>query len=529
MLESAGAITDHGEVLFERLSTAWEAFQRQARASIRILVVDDEAVVCQILSELFGMEGYQVDSAYSIAEARRRLATGRYDLMIVDKNLPDGSGLELIRSREAGTPYVPSVVITAYPTAETVVEALTAGASDYLAKPFEEMEHVRARVQSLIDRRLARRLNDRMVQDLTQVLSQGGADRRTVAEIARQLFAFKRDLNARPAVLVVEDDLSVADVIRASLKEAKFRAEVATHLAPAKIWLTRHDGPLTALLSVELPEAMTVIRELKQTDPLLEVVVTSGSTDTDLALQAVAAGAADYVLRPFEGIEVLRARMQRAIARARRRRLYLHLIATLYRAAKAAGEEHAQAFLDGLAAQSGATLEGEVPAGVELPAEEIDLSDLFESEVELDITVEPELQIPPEVVIRPAGPEDEALPLIEAQPIGEDRRRAPRIPAALEVRFRTHDASDFAYAHLRDISTGGLFIQMDPAGIEAGTRLRVDLLLGWGQGPISLDAEVVRSVRSEQPGHSGIGVRFLDDATELEQVVRDLVRRTVPV
>ncbi len=519
---------DHGRVLLERLSTAWEAFQRRARASIRILVVDDEAIIGETLQALLEPEGYAVDTALTLSEAAARLATGAYDLMIVDKNLPDGSGLDLVRDAGTRFPYVPSMVMTAYPTAETVVEALTAGAADYLAKPFEEMDHVRSRVQALVDRRLSRRLTDRMVRDLTEVLSVGGQDQRRVAAIARRLFAFKKDLNARPAVLVVEDDLSVAEVIRGALREVNFRTEVATHLAPAKMWLSRPDGPLTALVSVELPEAMDVIRNLRRTDPLIEVVVTSGSADVDLALAAVSAGASDYVIRPFEGVEVLSARMQRVVARARRRRLHLHLIATLYNAAREAGEAEAESFLDRLAAESGVALDQSEPAEVALPAEEIDLSDLFESEEELDITVEPVASAPPEVIVRPAGPEDAALPLVEAEPLETDRRRGRRIPAALEVRFRTQDASDFAYAHLKDISTGGLFIRMDPTGLEVGQRLWVDLLLGWNREPIGLDARVVRTVVGESPEHSGVGVEILHGAPELESLVRSLLMQAVP-
>ena len=515
-------------MLLERLSTAWEAFQRRARASIRILVVDDEAVIREILAALLEPEGYAVDTAGTLEDAAARLGAGGYDLMIVDKNLPDGSGLDLVRGAGTRFPYVPSMVMTAYPTAETVVEALTAGAADYLAKPFEEMDHVLSRVQALLDRRLSRRLTDRMVRDLTEVLSVGGQDQRRVAAIARRLFAFKKELNARPAVLIVEDDLSVAEVIRGALREVNFRTEVATHLAPAKMWLSRPDGPLTALVSVELPEAMDVIRDLRETDPLIEVVVTSGSADVDLALAAVSAGASDYVIRPFEGVEVLRARMQRVVSRARRRRLHLHLIATLYSAAHEAGEAEAESFLDRLAAEAGVSVGASLPEEVTLPAEEIDLSDLFESEEELEITVEPVAAAAPEVVIRPAGPEDAALPLIEAEPLEADRRRGPRIPAALEVRFRTQDASDFVYAHLKDISTGGLFIRMDPTGLEVGQRLRVDLLLGWNQEPIPLDARVVRTVSGASPEHSGVGVEILEGARKLEAVVRNLVTRAIP-
>ena len=518
-------------MLLDRLAPAWERFQEAARAAVRILVVDDEAAIRQVLVELLGSAGYAVDEAEHLGAARAALE-GPYDLVVVDKNLPDGSGLDLVSELTEARRRIPCLVITGYPSAATVVDALTAGAVDYLAKPFDDVTHVLARVESVINRRLADQLNGRMVRDLSAALGGEKTERRTVAEVSRQLFAFKRGLGRRPGVLVVEEVPAVAEVVRRTLEAARLNVEVVGDLAAARAWLARPDGPLTALVSVDIPASLPLVRDLRAADPLLEVVVTSGAADTEIALGAVAMGATDYVLRPFEGVEVLRSRMQRAVARARRRRLYLHLLATLYRAATRAGE-HQAAFLATLEAD--ARRSPEVPEeGVALEPEEVDLSDLFASEAELEVEVTPVEPAQPQVIFRPAGPEDADLPLVEADAVdGLNRRADRRVEATLEVRFHSPEAdaeARFIYSHLRDVSAGGMFIHLQPP-LPVGTRLSIEVLLGWSAEPVQVSGEVVRRVDADpkHPGRAGVGVRLSGPGQQaLATLVARLAQRLYP-
>lgn len=510
-------------MLFERLGTAWQAFQSRIRAEVRVLVVDDEPSVRTLLADVLEAEGFAVDPDRTLASATRRLAGGGYDLVVVDKNLPDGSGIELVR--EAARADVPAVLVTAYPSASTVVDALSAGAKDYLAKPFEDVTVAAARLASVVDRRLAERLNARMVRDLSQAVEAGGPDQARVGRVAAQLFAFKRDLGRRPGVLVVEDNPAVAEVVRRILGEANLTAETASDLDAARAWLEHPDGPLTALVSVDIPASLALVRDLKRMDPLLEVVVTSGASDTELALGAIALGASDYVLRPFEGVDVLRARMQRAVARARRGRLRLNLLATLYRAAKEAGDAAAERLLAAMPEAPQQLSPGPVEL---LPAEDVDLSDLFAEEGEREVEVHPPVQ--PDVILRPVGPEDQDLPWVEGEPVEEDDRRAHRrVGASLEVRFREVGADDLLYTHLHDISASGLFVHLEHP-LPVGTHLSIEILLGWSTDPVRVHGEVVRSVEADpdHPGHTGIGVRLLEGTDDLRRVVDDLARRLVP-
>lgn len=107
----------------------------RGRRSPRVLVVDDEADLRELLElTLVGM-GLDVDCAADLGQARQLLASSRYALCLTDMRLPDGDGLSLVSEIGAAHPETPVAVITAFGSAETAVAALKAGAFDYLPKP----------------------------------------------------------------------------------------------------------------------------------------------------------------------------------------------------------------------------------------------------------------------------------------------------------------------------------------------------------------------------------------------------------
>jgi two-component system response regulator PilR (NtrC family) len=115
----------------------------------RVLVVDDEADLRELLElTLVGM-GLDVDCAADLAAARRLLAGGRYALCLTDMRLPDGMGLSLVTEIGAAYPDTPVAVITAFGSAENAVAALKAGAFDYLSKPVG-LDALRALVRSAL-------------------------------------------------------------------------------------------------------------------------------------------------------------------------------------------------------------------------------------------------------------------------------------------------------------------------------------------------------------------------------------------
>ena len=116
----------------------------------RVLVVDDEADIRELLDLTLARMGLEADCAGSLAEARRLLASHRYHLCLTDMRLPDGDGLELVRHISETVDDLPVAVITAHGSAENAVCALKAGAFDYIAKPVS-LEQLRGLVKSALE------------------------------------------------------------------------------------------------------------------------------------------------------------------------------------------------------------------------------------------------------------------------------------------------------------------------------------------------------------------------------------------
>ena len=123
--------------------------RRPEAYSARVLIVDDEPDIRELLELTLIRMGLGVDAVGSIAEAKSRLAEGKYDLCLTDMRLPDREGLALVRHVAALPLDVPVAVITAYGSAENAVAALKAGAFDYVSKPVG-LEQVRALVRSAL-------------------------------------------------------------------------------------------------------------------------------------------------------------------------------------------------------------------------------------------------------------------------------------------------------------------------------------------------------------------------------------------
>ena len=122
---------------------------RAQRSAQRVLVVDDEPDIRELLELTLAKMGLGVDSAGSVGEAKARLREHRYQLCLTDMRLPDGEGLDLVRHIATLPGDLPVAVITAHGSAENAVAALKAGAFDYVSKPVG-LGQLRALVRSAL-------------------------------------------------------------------------------------------------------------------------------------------------------------------------------------------------------------------------------------------------------------------------------------------------------------------------------------------------------------------------------------------
>ena len=116
----------------------------------RILVVDDEELIRDLLKMVLMDEGYTVVTAADGEEAIQRLESSPFDLVITDLVMPKVNGVEVLRAAKRIDPNYPVMVITGYPSVETVTKLVRLGAGDYLTKPFN-LDVVKVTVAKLLE------------------------------------------------------------------------------------------------------------------------------------------------------------------------------------------------------------------------------------------------------------------------------------------------------------------------------------------------------------------------------------------
>jgi two-component system, NtrC family, response regulator AlgB len=139
--------------------------ERADFAPLRILVIDDEANIRTTLSLLLESEGHAVVTRGTIQDALEAIAGQVFDLVFLDIRLGMDNGLDFLPALKAESPWAKVIVITAYASIETAVEAMRRGASDYLPKPFEP-----AQVLLVTDKVATQRQLERKVQTLQAAL-----------------------------------------------------------------------------------------------------------------------------------------------------------------------------------------------------------------------------------------------------------------------------------------------------------------------------------------------------------------------
>ena len=124
--------------------------RRPRGETVRVLVVDDEADIRELLDLTLARMGLSADCAATVAEARKFLEREHYGLCLTDMRLPDGEGLDIVRLIGAQYGQTPVAVITAFGSADNAVAALKAGAFDYLAKPVA-LDQLRSLIKSALN------------------------------------------------------------------------------------------------------------------------------------------------------------------------------------------------------------------------------------------------------------------------------------------------------------------------------------------------------------------------------------------
>jgi len=107
---------------------------------MKVLLVEDSLRLRELLADSIHQADWRVDAVASLGEALAAVAVSEYDLVLVDLGLPDGDGLDLVRTLRGKGLSLPIMVITARGAVDERIAGLDAGADDYLVKPFNHFE-----------------------------------------------------------------------------------------------------------------------------------------------------------------------------------------------------------------------------------------------------------------------------------------------------------------------------------------------------------------------------------------------------
>ncbi len=117
----------------------------------RALIIDDEGSLLEFLSLLLTQEGHEVQTAQSVERAREILADTSFDLVLCDIYMPDGNGMELLVEIREHHPETSVIMMTAYSSTKSAIEAMRLGAYDYVSKPFD-VDEVKVLVQKALEK-----------------------------------------------------------------------------------------------------------------------------------------------------------------------------------------------------------------------------------------------------------------------------------------------------------------------------------------------------------------------------------------
>src|SRR5438132_3355258 len=149
------------------------------REPARVLVVDDEESVVVTIKAILQLDGYEVSTSTTGAGARAMIREREYDLVLTDLRLEDGDGLDVLRAVRERTPETVTIMLTGYASLESAIQALRAGAYDYLIKP-SEVEELRSTVARGIERR-------RLGQELRARIADPESANREIADLNTSL------------------------------------------------------------------------------------------------------------------------------------------------------------------------------------------------------------------------------------------------------------------------------------------------------------------------------------------------------
>ena len=234
----------------------------------KVLIVDDEEDIRNLLRLTLEEEGFDVRVAFNGKEAVEKLKTESFEILLTDIKMPIMDGIELLKTARVLNPEIVAILITGFPSIDTVREAHSSLAFDYIIKPFDPNT-----VLNCINAALSRRT---IAHDLLKSVH-------------------------KPKVLVVDDEPIITNLFEVSLREAGYPIEIADNGKKAMERFMYGDFNVV-ITDVNMPEmdGRSLLDNLKSLKPEVIVIVITGYPSVDSAIETMRMGAYDYITKPID-------------------------------------------------------------------------------------------------------------------------------------------------------------------------------------------------------------------------------------
>jgi len=246
--------------------------------SMKIMIVDDNAVMRKVLAALFASIGHEVVGAFEDGnDIEARLKEVAPDLLCLDYNLPGRDGLALLDVVQAEAPQIDVVFMTASNEAGIEEKAADAGASGFIRKPFSQSQII-DELQGVLDAR------KRSTQPTDPALPDGPAAK-----------------TGRRSAVIADDNGSVRLVLKGLLEESGLRVLQAVTNGAEAIVAARNHQPAVLCLDVNMPVmgGLEALPKILEVSPDTKVVMVTGCADKKLVAQAAGLGAVGYIIKPL--------------------------------------------------------------------------------------------------------------------------------------------------------------------------------------------------------------------------------------
>lgn len=234
----------------------------------KILVVDDEMQIRELLRDALGMKGYEVTTVPSADQALARVFEEPFDLVLLDIKLAGESGISVLKKIRETQKKIPVVIYSGVITAELEKEARTAGANEVLSKDIGIMQ---------------------LVEQIGRIVK---AKNRIFQEPSK---------GKERSILIVDDETEICNILRDFFKKRGCKTREAENGEKA-VELARSETFSVALLDVNMPgmDGLDTLQKLLEINPKLGVVMVTGRQDDEKVKKAIELGAYSYILKPFD-------------------------------------------------------------------------------------------------------------------------------------------------------------------------------------------------------------------------------------